>query len=165
MNKRGPILLSALVVGGVFAVPAVAGEAHRVSMIKCGITATPGDCGLFAPSPIPLAEGEIRADDQGRVKVELKGAAPNTTFKVYIGNFAVGGSFVQRYPDGVCCTSIGTVTTNSEGKFDGPITTSAGAEFVFPAGTSLAQPNFVFTFTPVGSFEQAVYTTGFAITR
>ena len=54
------------------------------------------------------------------------------------------------------------MTTDARGKFDGAITTPVGAEFVFPAGTSLGQPNFVFTFIPAGGSEQAVYTTGFA---
>jgi hypothetical protein len=53
--------------------------------------------------------------------------------------------------------------TNAKGEFEGAITTSLGAEFVFSAGTSLAQPNFVFTYIPVGGSEQAVYTTGFAV--
>jgi len=162
MSKHGLILLGGLVIGGVFAGPATAGDLYRVNVIKCGVPGTTGDCGFFPPSSIPLDEGEVRANDKGEVRVDLKGAAPDTTYKIYVGSFAIGDGFFQRYPDAAPIRNIGTVTTNAKGDFEGAITTSLGAEFVFPAGTSLAQPNFVFTF-PVGGSEQAVYTTGFAV--
>jgi len=163
MSKHGLILRSVLVIGGVFAGPAAAGDLYRVNVIKCGGTSTGGDCGIFPPSPIPLDKGEVRANDKGEVRVDLEGAAPDTTYRIYVGNFAIGGGFFPRYPDAVCCRPIGTVTTRADGKFDGAITTPLGAEFVFPAGTSIAQPNFVFTYIPAGGSEQAVYTTGFAV--
>jgi hypothetical protein len=163
MSKHGLILRSVLVIGGVFAGPAAAGDVFRVNVIKCGDTLTVGDCGFFPASPIPLAKGEVRADDKGEVRVDLEGAVPDTTYRIYVGNFAIGGGFAPRYPDFVCCRPIGTVTTRANGRFSGAITTPLGAEFVFPAGTALAQPNFVFTYLPAGSSEQAVYTTGIAV--
>jgi hypothetical protein len=163
MNKHGLISLGVLVIGAGFAGPATAGDLFRVNVIKCGAPVTTGDCGFFPPSPLPLAEGEIRSNDMGEVRVDLIGAAPDTTYKIYVGSFFIGGGFVQRYPDAFCCRNIGTVTTDASGNFDGAITTSPGAEFVFPAGTSLAQPSFVFTYIPVGGSEQVVYTTGFAV--
>jgi len=75
----------------------------------------------------------------------------------------IGDGFFQRYPDAAPIRTIGTVSTNAKGEFEGAITTSLGAEFVFSAGTPLAQPNFVFTYIAVGGSEQAVYTTGFAV--
>jgi hypothetical protein len=163
MRKHGLIGLSVLVAGLVFAGRAVAGDGFRVDVVKCGVPGTPGDCGFFPPSPLPLEDGQIRADDSGRVRVDLRGAAPDTKYKIYVGSFFIGGGFVQRYPDGSCCSSIGTVTTNAQGMFKGSITTPANAEFVFAAGTSLAQPSFVFTFIPAGGSEQVVYTTGFSV--
>ena len=163
MSKHGLILLGVFVIGGVFAGPAAAEDLYRVDVIKCGAPGTTGDCGVFPPSPIPLDKGEVRANDKGEVRVDLEGAAPDTTYKIYVGSFAIGDGFVQRYPDAACCRNIGTVTTDAKGKFDGAITTPVGAEFVFPAGTSLGQPNFVFTFIPAGGPEQAVYTTGFVV--
>ena len=163
MSKHRPIVLSVLIIGGVLAGPAAAEDFFRVNVIKCGPPVTTGDCGFFPASPIPLDEGEILVNDKGEVMVDLKGAAPETTFKIYVGTFFIGGGFVQRYPDASCCRNIGTVTTDAQGNFDGAITTSPGAEFVFPAGTSLAQPSFVFTYIPVGGSEQVVYTTGFVV--
>jgi hypothetical protein len=163
MKKFYPILLSSLVMGGVFVVPAMAGQGYRVNVIKCGAPGTPGDCGFFPASTEPLEGGEVRADQKGRVRVQLEGAAANTTYKVYVGSFFIGGGFVQRYPDAACCRSIGTVTTDDEGEFEGPIITSSGSEFVFPTGTSLGQPSFVFTVIPTGGSETVVFTTGFAV--
>jgi len=164
MKRHCLIGLSVLVAVGVFAGRAAAEEGFKVDVVKCGVAGTPGDCGFFPASPLPLDEGEMRAGANGTVIVDLEGAAPGTTYKVYVGSFFIGGGFVQRYPDGACCSSIGTVTTNAEGRFEGHITTPAKAEFVFPAGTSLAQPSFVFTFIPAEGPEQAVYTTGFSVT-
>ena len=163
MSKHRPIVLSVLIIGGVLAGPAAAEDFFRVNVIKCGAPVTTGDCGFFPASPLPLDEGEIRSNDKGEVRVDLIGAAPDTTYKIYVGSFFIGGGFVQRYPDASCCRNIGTVTTDAQGNFDGAITTSPGAEFVFPAGTSLAQPSFVFTYIPAGGSEQVVYTTGFAV--
>jgi len=162
MNKHDLISLGVLVIGGGFAGRATAADLYKVNVIKCGAPVTTGDCGFFPPSPIPLDEGEIRSNDKGEVSVALQGAAPDTTYKIYVGSFFIGGGFVQRYPDASCCRNIGTVTTDADGNFDGAIATPLGADFVFPAGTSLGQPNFVFTFIPAGGSEQAVYTTGFA---
>src|SRR5712692_10535758 len=134
MKKLGLILMSFLVIGAVYAGPAVAEEVYKVKVIKCGVPGTTGDCGFFPPSPLPLDQGDVQTDKKGRVRVALEGAGPNTTFKIYIGSFFIGGGFVQRYPDGFCCRSIGTVTTDADGQFEGPITTPLGAEFVFPLG-------------------------------
>src|SRR6266853_358992 len=99
MNKRGLISLGVLVIGGGFAGPATAGDLYRVDVIKCGAPVTTGDCGSFPASPIPLDEGEVLSNDKGEVRVALKGAAPDTTYKIYVGSFFIGGGFVQRYPD------------------------------------------------------------------
>jgi len=163
MGKHGFILQSVLFIGGVFAGPAAARDLYRVNVIKCGTPGTTGDCGSFAPPPLPLDDGEVRVTDKGGVRVDLRGAAPSTTYRIYVGSFFIGDGFSQRYPDAACCRPIGTVTSDADGQFDGAITNALGTEFVFPPGTSLGQPNFVFTYTPVGGSEQAVYTTGFAV--
>jgi hypothetical protein len=162
MRTFYPILLSSIVLG-VFPAPATAGHEYTVNVIRCGPPGTTGDCGSFPAATEPLEAGEVRVDDNGGLKVDLRGTVAGRTYRIYVGNFAIGGGFLPRYPDGVCCRPIGTVTTDANGRFEGPINTFSGSEFVFPAGTSLGQPNFVFTFIPTGGSETVVFTTGFTV--
>lgn len=142
----------------------MAKSVFEVDVIPCGAAGGPDGCGSNPAATDPLEEGKVEVDDDGEVKVELKGVAANTTYTVFVGNWVTGGFQIQFVGTGTDCgggnVSIGTVTTDDDGDFDGPITTATGADFVFPAGTDIGQPNFAFN-NPACSPTQ--FTTGFRI--
>jgi len=56
--------------------------------------------------------------------------------------------------------SIGTVPTDVNGDYEGPVLLTGGAPFVFPLGTEIGQANFAFNNEAVVGTQ---FTTGFEI--
>lgn len=147
-------------------VPAMAGSVFEVNVISCGATGAHDGCGSNPPAADPLIRGKVEVDEHGEVEVVLKGAAANTTYRVFVGNWVTSSGFQVQFvgPDSSCGTpSIGTVTTDVNGNFSGPVvSTSTGAEFVFPPGTRIGQPNFAFNNSNTSPC-RTQFTTGLAI--
>jgi Ca2+-binding RTX toxin-like protein len=149
-----------------FVIPATANDpaedVFEVDIIKCGVPGTSEGCGSNPEATDPLKEGDVEVDDKGNVRVELKGAAANTTYTVFVGNWVTGGGFQMQFlGSGTACSGeIGTVETNSNGDFEGPVTTESGGNFAFPEKTFIGQPNFIFN-NPACT--QTQFTTGFRI--
>lgn len=147
---------------GVFVVPVSAVNVFEVDIIKCGAPGTLSGCGSNPEATDPLEGGKVTVDEGGNVLVQLAGAAPDTTYTVFVGNWIRGDGFQFQFPGSgsTCGGEIGTVKTDNNGDFDGPITTDSGTDFVFPEGTLIGQPNFAFN-NPACTVTQ--FTTGFTI--
>ncbi len=145
-----------------FVVPAMAGSVFEGDVIPCGATGASNGCGSNPAATDSLIRGKVEIDGDGEVEVVLRGAAANTTYAVFVGNWITSDGWQLQFgTSSVCGTaSIGTVTTDINGDFSGPITTTTGAEFAFPSGTSIGQPNFAFNAHPPCRTQ---FTTGFAI--
>jgi len=147
-------------------VSAGGGRVFEMDIIPCGPTSASDGCGSNPGASDPFNAGKVWVNRDGKVKVELKGAAPSTTYVVFVSNWVTGGraqsQFLGTGPAfcGEGSISIGTITTGRRGNFHGSITTPSGTPFVFPAGTKLGQPNFAFN-NP--DCVQTQFTTGFAI--
>jgi len=156
--------VSILLTGGVFLLPARA-DLFDAGVIPCGAAGAPDDCGINPPASDPLTSGAVAVGDGGAVQVQLNGAAPSTTYAVYVGNWAnllAGGGFQPQFfgTGTLCGEEVGTITTDANGNFQGPITTASGDTFVFPSGTSIGQLNFAFN-NPACT--QTQFTTGVRI--
>jgi hypothetical protein len=165
MKKLFIFWVSMLFISGIFAGPVRAVKnVFVVRVIKCGATGSPDGCGSDPPATDPLRRGKVRVDAAGDVTVWLKGASPNTTYTVFVGNWVTGNGFQSQFDgEGPECgdgIAVGTVSTNDVGNFRGPITTASGNVFAFPPETTIGQPNFAFNNPPCGPTQ---FTTGFRI--
>ena len=165
MRKLSIVVASVFLMTAVFVVPAMARSVLELNIVKCGDAGAADGCGSNPSATDPLDHGKVEVDDDGEVDVELEGAAPNTTYTVFVGNWVTSNGFQAQFVGtGIDCgggnVSVGTVTTDAAGDFDGPITTSSAAEFFFPFGTKIGQINFAFNNPPC---PQTQFTTGIAI--
>jgi hypothetical protein len=170
------LVVVAILTIGVFALPAMAQNVFDVRIIECGDGAF-DDCGSNPPLNEPggffANRGFVRVNISGLVSVRLTGAAANTTYCVFVGNWVDGGGFQPRHPGngGACDGAIGTITTNASGVFGvAPIDANCSAAgmptFSFDDGTRIGQPSFAFNPSgPGGSCPGSAthYTTGFFI--
>src|SRR3990172_4846949 len=104
-----------------------------VDIIKCGLPG-PSACGSNLPATDPLDDGRVRVTSDGRVHVELDDAEANATYQVYVGNWVSGTGFQFKFGSP---SSIGHVTTDADGDYDGLVKTGGGGNFVFPALTKI----------------------------
>ena len=140
-------LVSMLFISGIFAVPSMAINAFAVNVIKCGPPTSVSGCGLNTATTEPLIKGRVKVDDSlGLVIVKLRGARPTTQYTVFVGNWVRNSSWQSQFAGTGPCGSVGTVTTNVFGNFNGTITKPLGGAFTFPPGTDIGQPNFAFNF-------------------
>ncbi len=146
MKKALSIMLGILFVTSVFVIPAMAREVFKAEIIPCGPRETTASCGSNPAAIDPLQRGEVEVMDNGAVRVELFGAAPDTTYRVFVGNWARGRDrdFRLEFRGDSDSYSIGTVMTDDSGNYNGAITTDDGDDFSFPPGTMIGQLNFAF---------------------
>lgn len=159
--KKALIILVNMLIVSIFVIPTMAANVFEADIIKCGSTGTVSGCGSNPPATDPLEGGKVEVDEMGKVQVQLTGAAPNTTYTVFVGNWISGNGFQFQFTGtgSVCGGEIGTVRTNNNGNFEGPVNTGSG-DFAFPDKTLIGQPNFAFN-NPACS--QTQFTTGFLI--
>ena len=157
MKKTLSILLGFLFVTSIFVVPAIAREIFKAEIIPCGPRDTTASCGSNPEAIDPLQRGEVEVLDNGAVKVELMGASPDTTYRVFVGNWARGRDFRFEFRGDSDSDSIGTVMTDDNGNYSGTITTDNGDDFHFPGGTIIGQLNFAFNNPETGPTQ---FTTG-----
>jgi hypothetical protein len=143
---------------GILVDPAAAGH-FEVSIIRCGSAGTSSGCGSNPAATHPLKSGKVKLDGQ-EVDVELYGAVPNATYRILVGNWINGGLFQSQFTGTGTSGSIGSITTDGNGDFYGPVKTDSGVPFIFPANTVIGQPNFAFN----SSGGTSQFTTGFKIT-
>ncbi len=158
MRKVLSVLAGVLFVTGIFAIPAMAREIFKAEIISCGPRGTTAACGSNPASNDPLQQGRIEVLDNGAVRVELTGAAPDTLYRVFVGNWVRGRDFQFEFRGDSDSDSIGTVTTDDAGNYSGAIATDSGDNFYFPPGTTIGQLNFAFNNPDTG---QTQFTTGF----
>ncbi len=146
MKKALSAVLAILFVVSVFVVPAMAREVFKSEIIPCGPRETTASCGSNPAAIDPLQRGEVEVLDSGAVRVELMGAAPDTTYRVFVGNWARGRDrdFRFEFRGDSDSYSIGTVMTDDSGNYNGAIETDNGDDFYFPPGTMIGQLNFAF---------------------
>lgn len=147
MTLTGPKMLIALLRVNLLAalfVAAAFATLFDVSIVRCGSAGTSSACGSNPAASDPLRSGKVIGDGP-QVEVELKGAAPNSTYRVFVGNWVAGGAFQPQFSGTGVSGSIGSITTDADGNFFGPIKTDSGAKFGFPVGTVISQPNFAFS--------------------
>ncbi len=146
MKKVLSIMLGILFVASVYVVPAMAREVFKAEIIPCGPRETTASCGSNPAAIDPLQRGEVEVHDNGAVRVELFGAAPDTIYRVFVGNWTRGRDrdFRFEFRGDSDSYSIGTVMTDDSGNYDGAITTDNGDDFYFPPGTVIGQLNFAF---------------------
>ncbi len=157
MKKALSMLIGVLFVTSIFVVPAMAREIFKAQVIPCGPRDTTVSCGSNPEAIDPLQHGEVEVQDNGAVRVELFGAAPDTTYRVYVGNWARGRGFRFEFRGDSDSDSIGTVMTDDNGNYTGTITTDNGDDFYFPRGTIIGQLNFAFNNPETGPTQ---FTTG-----
>ncbi len=138
------IMLGVLFMVSIFVIPAMAREVFKAQIIPCGPRETTASCGPNPAAIDPLQRGEVEVLDSGAVRVELMGAAPDTTYRVFVGNWARGRDFRFEFRGDSDSSSIGTVMTDDSGNYDGAVTTDSGDDFYFPPGTVIGQLNFAF---------------------
>ncbi len=136
--------------------PAAAKSVFKVGIVPCGTPGQAGACGTNPVATDPLIRGSVDVSDTGQVKVDLKGAAPDAVYRVWVGYWAHDGGFWLLFSGSSLGHSIGTVRTNAKGSYRGPIITDEEEVFVFPPGTAVTQPNFAFN-----RLELTQFTTGF----
>jgi hypothetical protein len=139
------------------ALPVMAAVVFQEEIIPCGEPGIIGGCGGNPKATDPLKDGKVTVMDNGAVTVELKSAAVKATYHLYVGGWSSSGSFFFTFrPEGG--SSIGTVTTDKKGNYRGSVITAGGDKFIFPAGSTIVQPNFAFN---NNNFTQ--FSTGFRI--
>jgi hypothetical protein len=149
MKRLFIILVSVLSMAGLFVGPAMA-QVFTSGVIPCGVPGGVNDCGLHPAATDGLAFGRMEVSNGGVVGVELTAAAPNTTYRVYVGNWIDGTTTFQFQFLGDCSDfAIGTITTRSDGDYVGRVITCGGARFIFPQPTHISQLNFAF-YGPTG---------------
>jgi hypothetical protein len=117
------------------------------SIIPCGHSV---NCGGFPQNIATMTpvSGRVEVFGNGAVNIILGCNCSNQMFEVFFGSFTSGvfqGS------------SLGNITTDSEGHFGGPITTSGGGTFAFAVGPHSGQ--FIFNLPGLRS----EFITGFVI--
>ena len=146
--KRSVLLLSVVlsVLGGLLAscssktpVPQQGPDSlWNATLIPCTLPI----CGGFQQNiaTLRLEAGEVLVASSGTVTVRLHGltvatgaVAANKTLEVILGSFT-SGVFESSPRIGL----LGTVTTDTQGNFDGAIRTSSGAPFAFASGTTVS---------------------------
>lgn len=157
MKKALSMLIGVLFVTSIFVVPAIAREMFKAEIIPCGPRETTAACGSNPVAIDPLQRGEVEVLDNGAVRVELMGASPDTTYRVFVGNWDRGRGFRFEFRGDSDSDSIGTVMTDDSGNYSGTITTDNGDDFYFPAGTVIGQLNFAFNNPETGPTQ---FTTG-----
>ena len=144
-----------------FSVPLPERTLFEVDIIRCGGPGAPDGCGLNFAASDPLERGKLKVNNRGRVRVTLRGAAPNAIYRVFVGNWVItSGSFQFQFDGAELSDSIGTVPTDVNGDYEGPVLLTGGAPFVFPLGTEIGQANFAFNNEAVVGTQ---FTTGFEI--
>jgi hypothetical protein len=145
MKKLFVVWVSILFTVSILALPAMAAVVFQVKIIPCGESGAIGGCGGNPKATDPLKDGKVTVMDNGAVTVELKSAAVKATYHLYVGGWSPSGSFFFTFrPEGG--SSIGTVTTDKNGNYRGPIKTGSGNgdKFVFPPGLAIVEANFAF---------------------
>lgn len=159
MKKGLSILVGIGFVIGIFVVPAIARDIFEAGIIPCGPRVTPAACGSNPAATDPLQQGKVEVLDNGAVRVELVGAAPDTIYRVFVGNWIKGSGFQFQFRGDSDSNSIGTVATDDNGNYSGAITTDSGNDFYFPPETIIGQLNFAFNNPDTGPTQ---FTTGLA---
>jgi len=157
-------IAGSMLVTAALTAPGSAGEVFEVDLIPCGAPGTTTECGNATPANHPLRRGQVTVKRDGDVRVELKGAQPFTTYKMFEGTFRsviIDGHFESRFPVLGDPVAIGTVTTNGRGNYKGPVITATAERFAFPVGTTITQP--CFAFNPGPEFNTTAYMCGFEI--
>ena len=166
MKRDLIFLISLFSITGILVSPALARDVFELDIIRCGKSFSSEGCGSNSPATDPLSKGEVEVNDDGSVEVKLKGALPNTSYRIFVGNWVKwnpntgGGGFQFQFEGDSLSDSIGTVTTDFAGNFEGYVSTDSGEVFFFPLGLSIGQPNFAFKNPSVGSTQ---FTTGFIV--
>jgi hypothetical protein len=157
MKRMFIVLVSVLSMAGLFAGPAMA-QVFRSYVIPCGAPGGVNDCGSNPAATDGLAFGQVEVNNGGVVMVELVAAAPDTTYSVFVGNWVDGNGFQVQFIGDCPSGAIGTITTNSNGDYNGRVITCGGVRFLFPQPTHISQLNFAFN----GAHTPAVtqFTTG-----
>ncbi len=158
MKRLLVVLVIVPLTASFFVVPVAAKSVFKVSIIPCGAPGQAGACGTNPVAVDPLIGGSVDVSNTGQVKVDLKGAAPNAVYRVWVGYWDEDGGFWLLFSGSSLGHSIGTVSTNAKGSYRGPIITDEEEVFVFPPGTAVIQPNFAFNRQ---SLNVTQFTTGF----
>ena len=160
MKRDLIILISLFAIIGILVSPASARNVFELNVIRCGESFSSEGCGSNSPATDPLSKGEVEVNDDGSVEVKLKGALPNTSYRLFVGNWVTAGGFQLHFVGDGIFGSIGTVTTDFAGNFEGYVSTDLGEVFIFPLGLSIGQPNFAFNNPWAGPPQ---FTTGFIV--
>jgi hypothetical protein len=162
--KKIAIFLISIFFGISFSIPlAKAYTQFEASIIRCGEPGGSDGCGYNPISEEPLNYGKLKVDSYGTVRVLLVGAAPQRTYRIFVGTWSTlsnGGEWQHHYKGDGLDGSIGAVTTDDRGNYDGRIIKDRDGYFSFPPKTKISQPNFAFNGLVPGV---TVFTTGLMI--
>jgi hypothetical protein len=129
-------------------------EATVWTIVPC----SPQTCGGIRQNTavLRLSEGEVRIGRDGKVEIKLVGLrtpagqpAANKSLEVNFGAFAAGHYSGQ---------TLGSITTDEKGNFDGPLIATNGQAFAFGSGAVMSG-HFIFNDPGVRS----EFVTGFAV--